>query len=71
MCLHFQLEVNTLRHLSVSTDKRDNVRVTVLRRVREIIVAVENKYPACKAHAPYYAAICGLSGSTTFFCFIS
>ena len=24
-------------------------------------------YPACKAHAPYYIVICGLSASTTFF----
>jgi hypothetical protein len=24
-------------------------------------------YPACKAHAPYYIVICGLSGSTIFF----
>jgi hypothetical protein len=24
-------------------------------------------YQACKAHAPYYIAICGLSGSTKFF----
>jgi len=25
------------------------------------------RYPACKAHAPYYIVICGLSGSTIFF----
>jgi hypothetical protein len=24
-------------------------------------------HPACKAHAPYYIVICGLSGSTVFF----
>jgi hypothetical protein len=24
-------------------------------------------YPACKAHAPYYFVICGLSGSKIFF----
>jgi len=24
-------------------------------------------YPACKAHAPYYIVICGLSGSMIFF----
>jgi hypothetical protein len=24
-------------------------------------------YPACKAHAPYYIVVCGLSGSTKFF----
>jgi hypothetical protein len=28
-------------------------------------------YPACKAHAPYYIVICGLSGSTIFFHIIS
>ena len=28
-------------------------------------------YPACKAHAPYYIVICGLSGSTIFFDIIS
>ena len=25
------------------------------------------RYPACKAHAPYFIVICGLSGSTIFF----
>jgi hypothetical protein len=24
-------------------------------------------YPACKAHAPYYIVICGVSGCTKFF----
>ena len=28
-------------------------------------------YPACKAHAPYYIVIYGLSGSTIFFDIIS
>jgi len=28
-------------------------------------------YPACKAHAPYYILICGLSGCTTIFHIIS
>jgi len=25
------------------------------------------RYPACKAHAPYYIVICGVSGSADFF----
>jgi hypothetical protein len=29
------------------------------------------RYPACKAHAPYYIVICGLSGSIIFFPIIS
>jgi len=28
-------------------------------------------YPACKAHAPYYIAICGLSGTKIYFFHIS
>ena len=28
-------------------------------------------YSACKVNAPYYAVVCGLSGSTTFFNIIS
>jgi hypothetical protein len=28
-------------------------------------------YPACKAHAPYYIVICGMSGSTVVFHIIS
>jgi hypothetical protein len=52
------------------------------RRVRVTIVAVEKQllhmlsvcnlsYSAFKAHAPYYIAVCGLSGSTIFFHIIS
>ena len=55
-----------------------------LRRVRETIVAVEKRacvracvgvqarvHTACNAHDQYCVAICGLSGSTTFFDIIS
>jgi len=30
-------------------------------------MSVALSHPACKAHVPYYTAICGLSGYTTFF----
>ena len=41
--------------------KRRNVHVRACRLA----------YPACNAYAPYYVAICGLSGPTTFFAIIS
>jgi hypothetical protein len=50
-----------------------------MRHFRESVATVEKQwvrvcspsYPACTAHAPYYIAICVLSGSTTFFHIIS
>ena len=61
-------------------NKTANARINVTwRRVRVTIVAVEKQYvlrilsvcsfsyPTCKAHAPYYIVICGLSGCTKFF----
>jgi hypothetical protein len=55
-----------------------------LRRFRLTIVAMGNNgllhirvcvcnlsYPACKAHAPYYIVMCGLSGSAIFLNIIS
>jgi hypothetical protein len=52
-----------------------NVRLNVTtRRVRltisnkyYVISECDLSYPTRKSHAPYYAAICGLSGSTIFF----
>jgi len=78
--------VGELRHYCCagfqSQDKTYNV---TLRRVRATLVAVEKqlvlrilnvcvcslRYPACKAHAPYYRVICGLPRSTVFFHIIS
>ena len=70
------------RESVVVTNKTGNVRINVtLRRVRVTTVAVEYyilwvcvcslRYLACEAHAPYYIAICDLSGSTIFFLIIS
>jgi hypothetical protein len=60
--------------------KYGNMRINItLRRVRVTILSWKSSkyymfwvcvcslsYPACKAHAPYYIAICGLSGCTIF-----
>jgi hypothetical protein len=66
-------------------NKTGNVLIIIIiRRIRVTIVAVKKRpsithyecvsslsYPPCKAHAPYYIAICGLPGSTVFFHIIS
>ena len=45
------------------------IRVTIVvekQSVRYSVCVCNVSYPACKAHAPYYVVICGLSGSTIF-----
>jgi hypothetical protein len=66
-----------LRNTYLGMNKTGNV---TWRSVCVTLVAVENtrsitnsecvcslNYPACKAHAPYYVVICGMSGSTISF----
>jgi hypothetical protein len=77
--------INQRIHNRMKHDSQCTYNV-ILKRVRVTIVAVEksNKYcitysecacslsyPACKAHAPYYNVICGLSGSNIIFHIIS
>jgi len=61
--------------------KKGNVSIDVtLRRVPATMVIVDKqyvlsiqilRYPACKAHAPYYIVVCGLSGYAIFLHIIS
>jgi len=37
----------------------------------ECVCVCSLNYPACKARAPYYFVICGLSGTTIFFHVVS
>ena len=46
-------------------------RVKVIKYYIFWVCVCSLSFPACKAHAPDYIVICGLSGSTTFFHIIS
>jgi hypothetical protein len=70
----------------VNSNKTDNVYINVIFRARSLnhfcrrkaenikyyeCVSLAVSYPECKAHAPYYIVICGLSGSIIVFHIIS
>lgn len=56
----------TLRHIRIT------IVVTKKEEVLHILSVWSGAcHPACKAHAPYYIVICGLSVSTIFFHIIS
>jgi hypothetical protein len=66
-----QLKNNETASVRMNVARR-RVRVTTVTVEKEYSECVCNlSYPACKAHAPYYIAICGLSGCTIFFHIIS
>jgi hypothetical protein len=80
---HVEMQ-NLGKNSNTRPNKRGNGRIDVtLRRVRVTIVAVEKpkvlhipsvcslSYPECKAHAPHYIVICGLSGCTIVYHIIS
>jgi hypothetical protein len=77
---HFLHLLNNQDLFNHKQDRQCVCNVT-LRCIRVTIFAVENAcyecvyscfiYPACKAHAPYFTAICGLSDCTIFFKFSS
>jgi len=53
------------------------VRVTTVAEEKQYVLSILNvcvcslSYPACKARAPYYFIVCGLSDSTILFHIIS
>jgi len=65
-------------HRSTYNEISRRVRVTIVAMDKQEVIHILNvcvcvcvcvcsvSYPACKAHAPYYTVICGLSGFTIF-----
>ena len=45
------------------------IRLTIvaMKNNKNVFLYSDLSYPVCKAHAPYYIVISGLSGSTIFF----
>ena len=55
----------TLRRICLTSCRVKAACITFSKRVGCL------SYPVCKAHAPYYIVICGMSGSTVVFHIIS